>query len=107
MPTLRRKETAPPPKKLGAKKAMPSKKVLSRAPTDGNGPGPTKMSAAKKGGELAAPNHSMTSSARSRIDVGTVNPSVLAVRKFTNSSILVGCTTGRSAGLAPLRILPE
>src|SRR5215211_1311685 len=47
--------------------------------------------------------HSMTSSARSRIDVGTINPSVLAVRRFTNSSIFVGCTTGRLAGLAPLR----
>jgi hypothetical protein len=50
--------------------------------------------------------YSITSSARSRIDVGSVNPSVLAVLTFTNSSNLVGCTTGRSAGFAPLRILP-
>src|ERR1700731_4639733 len=50
--------------------------------------------------------HSITSSARARIDGGTVSPSALAVLRLTTSSNVVGCCTGRSAGLAPLRILP-
>src|SRR5206468_4035194 len=50
--------------------------------------------------------HSMTSSARARIDSGTVRPSALAVLRLTTSSNVVGCWTGRSAGFSPLRILP-
>ena len=50
--------------------------------------------------------HSITSSARARIDGGTVRPSCLAVLRFTTSSNAVGCCTGRSAGFAPLRIFP-
>jgi hypothetical protein len=50
--------------------------------------------------------HSMTSSARARIEGGTVRPSAWAVFRLTTSSNLVGCCTGRSAGFAPLRILP-
>ena len=33
-------------------------------------------------------------------------PSVLAVLRLITNSNLVGCSTGRSAGLAPLRIFP-
>jgi hypothetical protein len=51
-------------------------------------------------------SYSITSSARARIDDGTVSPSALAVLRLTTSSKVVGCWTGRSAGLAPLRILP-
>jgi hypothetical protein len=47
----------------------------------------------------------MTSSARARIAGSTVRPSALAVLRFTSSSNVVGCWTGSSAGLAPLRIL--
>jgi hypothetical protein len=54
----------------------------------------------------ALPGYSMTSPARARIDGGTVRPSALAVLRLTTSSKVVGCWTGRSAGLAPLRILP-
>ncbi len=61
--------------------------------------------AAQQEHQLAAP-HSMTSSARARIDCGTVRPSALAVLRLTTSSNVVGCSTGRSAGLAPLRIFP-
>src|SRR6516225_4257677 len=50
--------------------------------------------------------HSMTSSARPRIVCGTVRPSASAVFRLTTSSNLVGCTTGRSAGLVPSRIRP-
>src|SRR6516164_4245866 len=54
-----------------------------------------------------APPHSMTSSARARIAGGTVRPSALAVLRLTTSSNVVGCWTGRSAGLAPLRIFSD
>src|ERR1700730_18255026 len=50
--------------------------------------------------------HSMTSSARARIEGGTVRPSAWAVLRLTTSSNVAGCCTGRSAGLAPLRIFP-
>src|SRR5262249_32527844 len=49
--------------------------------------------------------HSITSSARSRKGSGTLNPIALAVLRLTTSSNLTGCSTGRSAGLAPCKIL--
>src|SRR6266508_1489826 len=55
--------------------------------------------------ERAPLHHWMSSSARSRSDCGIVRPSALAVLRLITSSKLVGCSTGRSAGLAPLRIL--
>src|SRR5205085_2046592 len=51
-----------------------------------------------------APVHSMTSSARCSSDCGTARPSAFAVFRLMTSSKTVGCRTGRSAGLAPLRI---
>src|SRR5215469_2929366 len=57
-------------------------------------------------GDLLPGGHSMTSSARARIDGGTVRPSVFDVLRLITSSNVVGCWTGRSAGLAPLRSLP-
>ena len=50
-------------------------------------------------------SHSITRSARNRIEAGTFRPSILAVFRFTISSNLVGCSIGRSPGLAPLSIL--
>jgi hypothetical protein len=35
-----------------------------------------------------------------------VRPSVLAILRLMTSSTFTACWTGRSAGLAPLRILP-
>src|SRR5262249_47566376 len=49
--------------------------------------------------------YSITSSAVAISDCGTVRPSALAVLRLIMKSNLVGCSTGRSAGLAPLRIL--
>jgi len=49
----------------------------------------------------------MTSSARARIDGGTVRPRALAVWRLTTSSNVVGCCTGRSAGLAPVEDLSD
>ena len=47
----------------------------------------------------------ITSSARPSTDGGIVSPSALAVLRLITSSNLEACSTGRSAGLAPLRIL--
>jgi hypothetical protein len=60
--------------------------------------------AAEQRDELASPN-SITSSARTRNDSGIVSPIAFAVLLLTISSNLVACSTGRSAGLAPFRIL--
>src|SRR5262245_39501562 len=49
--------------------------------------------------------YSITSSAVVRSDGDKVRPSALAVFKLMASSNLVGCSTGRSAGLPPCRIL--
>src|SRR6516164_2488629 len=52
-----------------------------------------------------APPHSITSSAVARSVGGTVRPSALALFKLMASSNLTGCSTGRSAGLVPCKIL--
>src|SRR6476659_2383708 len=46
--------------------------------------------------------HSITSSARPSSIGGTSMPSALAVLRLITNSNLVGCSTGRSAGLTPL-----
>src|SRR6266849_749774 len=65
---------------------------------------PRDSHAAEKRDEFPPP-HSITSSARASNDGGMRRPSALAVLRLTTSSNLVGCSTGRSAGLAPLKIL--
>ena len=56
--------------------------------------------------EKGAPVHQwMISSARTSSDCGMARPSVLAVLRLMTSSNFVGCSTGRSAGVAPVRIL--
>jgi hypothetical protein len=49
--------------------------------------------------------YSITSSACAISVAGTVRPSALAVLRLMTNSNLVGCWTGKSEGLAPLRIL--
>src|SRR5262249_40071611 len=51
------------------------------------------------------PHHSITSSARANNDSGIVSPIALAVVRLMTRSNLVGCSTGISAGFAPLKIL--
>src|SRR5262249_9850202 len=63
---------------------------------------PRRCCAAKQHDELA-PLHSITSSAIASSDGGTVMPSILAVSALMTSSNFDDCTTGRSAGFAPLR----
>src|SRR6516162_2005976 len=60
--------------------------------------------AAEQRYELAAP-HSITSSARRSTEGGIVRSRDFAVLKFTTNSNFVGCSTGRSEGLMPLRSL--
>ena len=50
-------------------------------------------------------DYSIISSARTSNEGGTVRPSAFAVFMLITSSNLVGCSTGSSAGLVPLRIL--
>src|SRR5262245_49149976 len=49
--------------------------------------------------------HSITSSARASSVGGTSRPRAFAVLILMISSNLVGCSTGKSAGLAPRKIL--
>ena len=50
--------------------------------------------------------YSMTSSARASSVAGTSRPSILAVSALITSSNFDACTTGKSAGFAPLRMRP-
>ena len=50
--------------------------------------------------------YSMTSSAATSSVAGASSPSILAVSALMTSSNLVACTTGKSAGLTPLRMRP-
>src|SRR5262249_40948301 len=61
--------------------------------------------AAEQSGELAATNHSMTSSAKASNLAGTSISRALAVFMLTTSSNFVGSSSGNSLGLAPLKIL--
>lgn len=53
----------------------------------------------------AARRYSITSSALASSVGGMLSPNPLAAPRFMTSSNLVGCSTGRLAGDAPLRIL--
>ena len=66
---------------------------------------PCDRRAAEQRDELAA-RHSITSSASASSVGGTSRLSALAVLRLMTSPSLVGCSTGNSAGFAPLRILP-
>src|SRR5262249_40129644 len=66
---------------------------------------PSCRRAAEQRDEIAT-LHSITSSASASSLSGIWRPSALAVLRLITNSYLVGSTTGRSAGLAPLRISP-
>jgi hypothetical protein len=59
----------------------------------------------RKKNELAPP-HSITSSARPSSVGGTVRPSMRAICALMTNANLLDCTTGKSAGFAPLRMRP-
>src|SRR5262245_22166586 len=60
--------------------------------------------AAKPRDKGAASTHSITSSARAKMDGGTSIPIALAALRLTTNWNFVGCSTGKSAGFAPLKI---
>src|SRR5262249_12472090 len=64
---------------------------------------PRRRRAAEPRDELA-PFHSITSSARASSVGGTARPSAFAVLRLKANLNRVGCSNGRSAGFAPLRI---
>ena len=49
--------------------------------------------------------HSITRSTRNRTDGGIATPKALTLFRLITNSNLTGCCTGKSAGLAPLKIL--
>jgi hypothetical protein len=55
--------------------------------------------------ELPPSHHSITSSARDRIEAGAITPSAFMEARLMMSSSLVGNSTGRSPGLSPFSIL--
>src|SRR5450631_1141587 len=55
--------------------------------------------------EAEVPSYSITSSAMARSKGGICRPSALAALRLMTSSNFVDCSTGRSAGFAPCRIL--
>src|SRR5262245_8385848 len=67
---------------------------------------PRSRRAAEERDELAALHHSITSSAMARSEDGTVRPNMRAVVLLMTSSNLVDCSTGNSAGFAPLSTRP-
>jgi len=54
---------------------------------------------------LVEHGYSVTWSARSSTDCGIVKPSALAVLRLMTSSKRLGCSMGRSPGLAPFKTL--
>src|SRR5262249_49124696 len=92
---------------LRARRARPNEAAGSRDAKERD-----ELAASDSGGRTArsfcdesTARHSITSSARASRSSGMVNPSALAVRMLMTNSKWVGCSTGRSAGCAPLRIL--
>src|SRR5262249_1130191 len=66
---------------------------------------PRRCRAAEQRDELAATDHSITSSTRASREGGISRPSAFAVVRLITRSNLVGCWTGRSAGFSPRKIL--
>src|ERR1700675_176393 len=64
------------------------------------------LSPADRASFAGAFTYSITSSAMASSVGGTVRPSIRAVWALMTSSNLLACTTGRSAGFAPLRMWP-
>ena len=57
------------------------------------------------GGPSVVGDHSITLSARVKSETGIVRPIAFAALTLIMNWNFVGCSTGKSAGLAPLRIL--
>src|SRR5262249_61377432 len=96
-----------PPEKVGVDRRVPGLNADKSEPRHlrllrARRQRPHHRRAAEQRDERAPLHHSITSSARASRLSGTVRPSALAALRLITSSYLVGCCTGRSAGLAPL-----
>jgi hypothetical protein len=67
------------------------------------GEGPDRCTAEQR--DKLPPSHSITSSAVASSEGGMVRPIAFAVLRLITNSNFVGCSTGRSPGFAPLKIL--
>ena len=81
-------------------------RLLLRSSHRGWSPGQTTRARSCREQSQRDPHYSITSSARASTPGGIARPSAFAVLRLITSSNLVGCKTGKSAGLAPCRILP-
>src|SRR6266568_3368007 len=111
----------PPPRipalaALAERRRASSSRVQRSPPSDNQFSNPLRLlrrdderrgeqAASQTADERAPLHHWMISSARCSSDRGIVSPSALAVLRLITSSNFVGCSMGRSPGLAPLRIL--
>jgi hypothetical protein len=83
-----------------------AKSAMARKPTRFQCPTPNRRPASETLNKFGSRrSHSITSSARSKKASGIVMPSAFAAVRLTTSSKVVGCSTGRSAGFAPFKIL--
>jgi hypothetical protein len=76
--------------------------VVGRVPASAEGVARARMALSRPSTNL----YSITSSVSASSLGGMSRPSTLAVLRLITSSNLVGCVTGKSAGLTPLRIRP-
>ena len=74
--------------------------------TPKSGHSPTRSGCLLWANSGSRPSYSITSSAMDITPGGMVRPSALAVVRLMTRSNLFACSTGSSAGLAPLRMLP-
>ena len=98
-----------------ARPTYPARVLLPKLPQDAERDARNRRTNSKHGAAVCASvftrwlgvtvTHRITLSARNSTDSGSVMPRALAVLKLTTSSKLVGCSIGRSPGLAPLKIL--
>jgi len=79
--------------------------VQARRSRRGNHGGNTRLRRLRGHNRSSGRSHSITLSARSTRPAGTSCPIALAVLRLITSSNVVGCSTGRSVGFAPLSIL--
>lgn len=75
--------------------------AAASATTDGSALAYIRISSGTTNGQL----HSITSSARASIEMGTSIPNIFAVCKLIAISNVVGNSIGKSPALAPLKIL--
>src|SRR5262249_11975515 len=92
--------------RLGRRRAgLPLGRAAGAGAGDLGAAAPQERRVQRPGGEAVRAAHPTTSTARARSGGASSRPERLAGLRVITSSNLVGCSTGRSTGLAPFRIL--